>query len=125
MVTLVVCLQLKFVNILRNLIDIVLIHELQVKSHKWMLADGGAPVINPPVPVVGHNASAGEFNEQILRLMQSLGIDQQKTQEVAYHDFVLLKYLVSYDLVTWLLQIKTLFRLSCTFIVMHKVLVLH
>ena len=89
MVTLVVCLQLKFVNILRNLIDIVLIHELQVKSHKWMLADGGAPVINPPVPVVGHNASAGEFNEQILRLMQIVSEFNQLLRYIT----ILLRYI--------------------------------
>jgi hypothetical protein len=32
--------------------------------------------------MMGINAKLGEFNEQILRLMQSLGIDQQKTKEV-------------------------------------------
>lgn len=29
-----------------------------------------------------NEASIGEFNEQVLRLMHSLGIDQQKTIEV-------------------------------------------
>ena len=36
-----------------------------------------------PAPVIpGQNAQQGECNDQILRLMQSLGIDQQKTMEV-------------------------------------------
>lgn len=55
----------------------------QIKKHKWMLADGGPPKLqSPPSPIIGYNAKIGEFNEQILRLMHSLGIDQHKTMEV-------------------------------------------
>ena len=56
----------------------------QIKKHKWMLAEGGAPKQTPSSPVLDHNAKLGEFNEQILRLMHSLGIDQQKTMDVSY-----------------------------------------
>lgn len=54
----------------------------QIKAHRWMMSDSGAPQEPPPSPDLGHNPANGEFNEQILRLMQSLGIDQQKTIEV-------------------------------------------
>lgn len=54
----------------------------QIKKHKWMQAEEGQPKSSPPSPMMGINAKLGEFNEQILRLMQSLGIDQQKTKEV-------------------------------------------
>lgn len=54
----------------------------QIKKHKWMQSEEGQPKSSPPSPMMGINAKLGEFNEQILRLMQSLGIDQQKTKEV-------------------------------------------
>ncbi|XP_070551724.1 serine/threonine-protein kinase SIK2-like [Ptychodera flava] len=51
----------------------------QIKRHKWMLMDGGPPrSLVCDVPPV---SQPGEYNEQVLRLMQSLGIDQQKTKE--------------------------------------------
>lgn len=54
----------------------------QIKSHKWMLMDGGQPSpVSSPVQEIPK--PLGEFNEQALRLMQSLGIDQQKTMEVS------------------------------------------
>lgn len=55
----------------------------QVRHHKWMQKDGGAPKERPRSPILGQNARIGEYNEQILRLMQGLGIDQQKTVEVS------------------------------------------
>ncbi len=55
----------------------------QMKQHKWMLRDGGPPKDTSQCPVIGQNAKNGEYNEQILRLMQSLGIDQGKTVEVS------------------------------------------
>lgn len=54
----------------------------QIKSHPWMVADGEQPKSAPQSPIPGYNAKLGDFNEQILRLMQGLGIDQQKTIEV-------------------------------------------
>lgn len=56
----------------------------QIKNHHWMQMDGGAPKAAPPSPLVGYGANIGEYNEQILRLMQSLGISQQKTVEVIF-----------------------------------------
>lgn len=48
----------------------------QVKRHRWMLEE--APRLLPSGP------SEPEPNEQILRLMHSLGIDPNKTRDVGY-----------------------------------------
>lgn len=53
-----------------------------IKKHPWMQQDGGAPKQAPPSPVIGQNAKMGEYNEQILRLMQGMKIDRNKTVEV-------------------------------------------
>lgn len=58
----------------------------QIKSHPWMVADGEQPKSAPQSPIPGYNAKLGDFNEQILRLMQGLGIDQQKTIEALRKD---------------------------------------
>lgn len=54
----------------------------QIKEHKWMLVE--VPVQRPVLYPQGqeNEPSIGEFNEQVLRLMHGLGIDQQKTVEV-------------------------------------------
>ncbi|NXS69773.1 SIK2 kinase, partial [Pandion haliaetus] len=54
----------------------------QIKEHKWMLIEVPAqrPILYPPGEE--NEPSIGEYNEQVLRLMHSLGIDQQKTIEV-------------------------------------------
>ena len=67
----------------------------QIKSHRWMTCDGGQPKETNPgmcnlqagnhsntVTSVNPSGGIGDYNEQILRLMQSLGIDQSKTLEV-------------------------------------------
>ncbi|RLV86600.1 hypothetical protein DV515_00015882, partial [Chloebia gouldiae] len=53
----------------------------QIKEHKWMLVEVPAqrPILYPPGEE--NEPSLGEYNEQVLRLMHSLGIDQQKTVE--------------------------------------------
>lgn len=55
----------------------------QIKKHRWM-QDGEPPVLPPSFAV-----STSIPNEQILRLMQSLGIDSTKTREVN----IILEYL--------------------------------
>lgn len=47
----------------------------QIKKHRWMQM-GVPPTLPPMFPV------SNTSNEQILRLMQSLGIDSAKTREV-------------------------------------------
>lgn len=56
----------------------------QIKEHKWMAPY--VPVQRPvlhqqPLSVEG-DAGVGEYSEQVLRLMHSLGVDQHKTVEV-------------------------------------------
>ncbi|XP_055866728.1 serine/threonine-protein kinase SIK2-like isoform X2 [Biomphalaria glabrata] len=71
---------------------------VQIQSHRWMQMEGGYPKSAPPSPIIGYNASCGEFNEQILRIMQSLGIDQKKTMEAlrkdAYDHYTAIYYLL-------------------------------
>lgn len=51
----------------------------QIKKHRWMQM--GVP---PTIPL-SITLSNTQPNEQILRLMQSLGIDSAKTREVNIH----------------------------------------
>lgn len=58
----------------------------QIKEHKWMAPY--VPVQRPllhqqPLSAEG-DAGVGEYSEQVLRLMHSLGIDQHKTIEVSW-----------------------------------------
>ncbi|XP_062052971.1 serine/threonine-protein kinase SIK2 isoform X2 [Lepus europaeus] len=70
----------------------------QIKEHKWMLIE--VPVQRPVLyPQEQENEpSIGEFNEQVLRLMHSLGIDQQKTieslQNKSYNHFAAIYFLL-------------------------------
>ncbi|KAL4229017.1 Serine/threonine-protein kinase sik2 [Mactra antiquata] len=59
----------------------------QIKNHHWMQMDkSAASKPSPPSPIIGKLQKSGEYNEQILRLMQSLGINQQKTVEALKND---------------------------------------
>uniref|UniRef100_A0A8D0L788 non-specific serine/threonine protein kinase n=1 Tax=Sphenodon punctatus TaxID=8508 RepID=A0A8D0L788_SPHPU len=71
----------------------------QIKEHKWMLVE--VPVQRPILYPQGqeNEPSIGEYNEQVLRLMHSLGIDQQKTieslQNKSYNHFAAIYYLLA------------------------------
>ncbi|XP_073513237.1 serine/threonine-protein kinase SIK2 [Phyllobates terribilis] len=70
----------------------------QIKEHKWMMTE--VPVNRPVLYAQNQDkeASIGEHNEQVLRLMHSLGIDQQKTieslQDRSYNHFAAIYYLL-------------------------------
>lgn len=51
----------------------------QIKRHRWMMAE----VMEIEIPVVINTSppSVYEPNDQILRIMQNLGIDAQRTRE--------------------------------------------
>lgn len=55
---------------------------VQIKDHKWMVLE--VPVQRQMLyqQTPGGEARVGEYSEQVLRLMHSLGIDQHKTIEV-------------------------------------------
>ncbi|XP_069039052.1 serine/threonine-protein kinase SIK2 isoform X2 [Lepisosteus oculatus] len=73
----------------------------QIKEHRWMTLE--VPVQRPVLyqqaaaPEEGE-AGVGEHNEQVLRLMHSLGIDQHKTieslQNKSYNHFAAIYYLL-------------------------------
>ncbi|XP_028274866.1 serine/threonine-protein kinase SIK2 isoform X2 [Parambassis ranga] len=72
----------------------------QIKEHKWMALD--VPVQRPvlyqqPLSTEGETG-VGEYSEQVLRLMHSLGIDQHKTveslQNKSYNHFAAIYYLL-------------------------------
>jgi serine/threonine-protein kinase SIK2 len=53
----------------------------QMKRHRWMMVEVmEMPVVNPITTGVGGTADY-EPNDQILRIMQNLGIDAQRTRE--------------------------------------------
>lgn len=55
----------------------------QIKEHRWMALE--VPMRRPLLYQQGsaaEEAGVGEYSEQVLRLMHSLGIDQHKTIEV-------------------------------------------
>ncbi len=58
----------------------------QIKNHKWMHMEGGPPPMPTSPSTTTTTVTGGitnkEYNEQALRLMQNLGIDQQRTMEV-------------------------------------------
>ena len=57
----------------------------QIKEHKWMLLDVPVqrPMLYQPATPNEGEAGVGEYSEQVLRLMHSLGVDQHKTVEVS------------------------------------------
>uniref|UniRef100_A0A673YPH2 non-specific serine/threonine protein kinase n=1 Tax=Salmo trutta TaxID=8032 RepID=A0A673YPH2_SALTR len=68
----------------------------QIKEHKWMALD--VPVQRPVLYQQEGDLSVGEYSEQVLRLMHSLGIDQHKTieslQNKSYNHFAAIYYLL-------------------------------
>lgn len=61
----------------------------QIKRHSWMVEE--APRL---LPSTGGDGKS-EPNEQILQLMQNLGIDSGNTREVIFH-FLFLIYIIIY-----------------------------
>ncbi|XP_032212150.1 serine/threonine-protein kinase SIK1 isoform X2 [Mustela erminea] len=55
----------------------------QIRQHRWMQAEPSVP--RPPCPAfptLGYTSSLGRYDEQVLGVMHSLGIDRQRTVEV-------------------------------------------
>ncbi|XP_013860705.1 serine/threonine-protein kinase SIK2 [Austrofundulus limnaeus] len=72
----------------------------QIKEHKWMALDVPVqrPVLYQKSLSAEGEAGVGEYSEQVLRLMHSLGIDQHKTieslQNKSYNHFAAIYYLL-------------------------------
>ena len=60
----------------------------QIKQHRWMLADPAAARQILTHSLTEYNSNLGDYSEPVLSIMNTLGIDRQKTIEVPKH-FVL------------------------------------
>ncbi|KAM9389750.1 serine/threonine-protein kinase SIK1 isoform 1-T2 [Phaethornis superciliosus] len=71
----------------------------QIKQHKWMQAD---PSLQQQQSLTfsmqNYNSNLGDYNEQVLGIMQTLGIDRQRTveslQNSSYNHFAAIYYLL-------------------------------
>ncbi|KAM3837390.1 serine/threonine-protein kinase SIK1 isoform 2-T2 [Vipera latastei] len=71
----------------------------QIKQHKWMQADLSLQQQHSlSFSMQNYNSNLGDYNEQVLGIMQSLGIDRQRTieslQNSSYNHFAAIYYLL-------------------------------
>lgn len=59
----------------------------QIKQHRWMLADPTAARQILTHSLTEYNSNLGDYSEPVLSIMNTLGIDRQKTIEVTEHLF--------------------------------------
>lgn len=52
----------------------------QIRQHRWMQAHPCPP---PACPALGYSSNLGDYDEQVLGVMQTLGVDRQRTVEVS------------------------------------------
>lgn len=55
----------------------------QIRQHKWMQADPTLPLTRPTNAALSYNSNLGDYDEQVLGIMQTLGVDRQRTVEVS------------------------------------------
>uniref|UniRef100_A0A8B9L501 non-specific serine/threonine protein kinase n=1 Tax=Astyanax mexicanus TaxID=7994 RepID=A0A8B9L501_ASTMX len=70
----------------------------QIKQHRWMLADPTAPHQTLTHSLSDYNSNLGDYSEPVLGIMQTLGIDRQRTveslQSSSYNHFSAIYYLL-------------------------------
>ncbi|XP_054829407.1 serine/threonine-protein kinase SIK1 [Eublepharis macularius] len=70
----------------------------QIKQHKWMQADPSLQQQSLSFSIQNYNSNLGDYNEQVLGIMHSLGIDRQRTveslQNSSYNHFAAIYYLL-------------------------------
>ncbi|XP_078512522.1 serine/threonine-protein kinase SIK1 [Lissotriton helveticus] len=72
----------------------------QIKQHKWMQADPSLQLSQPPLslPLQDYNSNLGDYSEQVLGIMNTLGINRQRTveslQNSSYNHFAAIYYLL-------------------------------
>lgn len=54
----------------------------QIKQHRWMLADPTAAHQTLSHSLTEYNSNLGDYSEPVLGIMNTLGIDRQRTIEV-------------------------------------------
>lgn len=58
----------------------------QIRQHRWMQAEPSVPrQACPAFSALSYNCNLGHYDEQVLGIMHSLGIDRQRTVEVSAH----------------------------------------
>lgn len=55
----------------------------QIRQHRWMQADPALPRACPASAALSYNSNPGDYDEQVLGIMQTLGVDRQRTVEVS------------------------------------------
>ncbi|XP_076015215.1 serine/threonine-protein kinase SIK1 [Genypterus blacodes] len=70
----------------------------QIKQHRWMLADPTAPHQTLSHSLTEYNSNLGDYSEPVLGIMNTLGIDRQRTieslQSSSYNHFSAIYYLL-------------------------------
>ncbi|EGW13788.1 Serine/threonine-protein kinase SIK1 [Cricetulus griseus] len=71
----------------------------QIRQHRWMQADHTLlQQDDPTYSMQGYTSNLGDYNEQVLGIMQALGIDRQRTveslQNSSYNHFAAIYYLL-------------------------------
>ncbi|XP_043928179.1 serine/threonine-protein kinase SIK1 isoform X2 [Protopterus annectens] len=70
----------------------------QIKQHRWIQADASLPMQTLSYSLDDYNSNLGDYSEQVLGIMQSLGIDRQRTveslQNSSYNHFAAIYYLL-------------------------------
>ncbi|NXF96716.1 SIK2 kinase, partial [Eubucco bourcierii] len=71
----------------------------QIKQHKWMQADPSLQQQQSlSFSMQNYNSNLGDYNEQVLGIMQTLGVDRQRTieslQNSSYNHFAAIYYLL-------------------------------
>jgi serine/threonine-protein kinase SIK1 len=57
---------------------------VQIRQHRWMQADPSLlQQADPSLSMQDYTSNLGDYNEQVLGIMQALGIDRQRTVEVS------------------------------------------
>lgn len=54
----------------------------QIKQHRWMLSDPSAAHQTLSHSLTEYNSNLGDYSEPVLTIMNTLGIDRQRTIEV-------------------------------------------
>lgn len=58
----------------------------QIRQHRWMQADPSLlRQACPAFSALSYNSNLGDYDEQVLGIMQTLGVDRQRTVEVSAH----------------------------------------
>ncbi|CAL8322519.1 unnamed protein product [Merluccius merluccius] len=71
---------------------------VQIKQHRWMMADPAAPLQTLSHSLTEYNSNLGDYSEPVLGIMNTLGIDRQRTieslQSSSYNHFSAIYYLL-------------------------------